>query len=97
MMKHPFLAGGKLVLVFLFPPMFLDMPPNFYYQVYLPFIVPLIYFREILGLILPLVGRDDLVDNEMVQINWIYVPYGYFGYYNVPYYQYFYYNDCIHH
>ncbi len=98
MMKHPFLAGSKLVLVFLFPLMCLDMPPNFYYQVYLPFIVPLIYFREILGLILPLVGHGNLVDNKIVQINWIYVHCRYYGYHNVPYYRDFYYgDDFIHH
>ena len=44
------------------------LPPNFYYQVYLPFIVPLIYFREILGLILPLVGHGNLVDNPTLNL-----------------------------
>lgn len=70
---HPIWSGCKLVVVFLGPPMFLDMQPDFYYHTYLTFIVPILYCRELISLFLMIIGKGHLVDNTVPHIN--FVPY----------------------
>lgn len=77
-MRHPFWSGCKFVLVFFLAPLFLTMPPDLYFHIYLPLIAPMFYVREILSLVLTLVGRSDLVDNTMADIQPLYIPYWYY-------------------
>lgn len=76
-LNHPVLSGSKLMIVFVFIPLFAEMNWNIFLHFYLPFIVPLLYGIEIISFGLTLFGYGDLVDNTTPysELDWVYVPF----------------------